>query len=572
MRLKTIVSSITCTVALASCGDMDYKEYANYGKDYMELSYDNVSGLITNIYTKLDYDFGQDYSGGMLASACDEAEYAYTSNDICDFYNGAWSPANAKEKTWTNSYAAIQMCNHYLDDFQGLTFSELALNQDYDAKMYAYKNYTHEARFLRAYFYFNLVRQYGDVPLVEHVPTTAEVNSLTRTSAKEVFAFIETECDDIMNKIIPDYSNLGSWALSTPETARANRLTVIALKARAALYMASPLFNTTNSPELWHKAALANKAVLDSCAKYKKALSKYSELWGENNWSIDKTRDEMIFMRRMYPDATNTLEGYNFPIGVEGGKSGNCPTQTLVDAYEMKATGKLWNEEGSGYNAADPYAGRDPRFGLTVAKNGDTKWPTYNTLALQTYSGGANGAPISGATPTGYYLKKYCDASVNLTAAKKNTKRHTWITYRLGEFYLNYAEAVFKYLGSADAISTEFPLSAREAVNMIRNRSDVKLPALTTGLSNDAFWKKYENERMVELAFEGHRFWDVRRWKEGDKLKSITEMEITKNADGTFTYTRKVVNRSWDDKMYLFPIPQSERMKNPNLTQNAGWK
>ena len=277
-------------------------------------------------------------------------------------------------------------------------------------------------------------------------------------------------------------------------------------------------------------------------------------------------------MRRMYPDATNTLEGYNFPIGVEGGKSGNCPTQTLVDAYEMKATGKLWNETGSGYDPAKPYVGRDPRFELTIAKNGDTKWPTYNTLALQTYYGGANGEPITGATPTGYYLKKYCDASVNLTAGKTNTKRHTWITYRLGEFYLNYAEAVFKYLGSADATSPEFPMSAREAVNMIRNRADVKMPLLTAGLSSEDFWKKYENERMVELAFEGHRFWDIRRWKEGDKLKSIVQMKITKNDDGTFTYTRKIVNRSWDDKMYLFPIPQSERMKNPNLTQNPGWE
>ena len=98
------------------------------------------------------------------------------------------------------------------------------------------------------------------------------------------------------------------------------------------------------------------------------------------------------------------------------------------------------------------------------------------------------------------------------------------------------------------------------------------MPELAVGLSTDAFWKKYENERFVELAFEGHRFWDLRRWKQGDKLKSITEMKITKNVDGTFTYTRKTVSRQWDDKMYLFPIPQSERLKNPNLTQNPGWE
>ena len=97
------------------------------------------------------------------------------------------------------------------------------------------------------------------------------------------------------------------------------------------------------------------------------------------------------------------------------------------------------------------------------------------------------------------------------------------------------------------------------------------MPEFPVGMSNDAFWVKYQNERMVELAFEGHRFYDLRRWKDGDKLKSITEMKLTQNADGTITYTRQVVNRTWDEKMYLFPIPQTEIMKNSNLTQNEGW-
>ncbi len=131
------------------------------------------------------------------------------------------------------------------------------------------------------------------------------------------------------------------------------------------------------------------------------------------------------------------------------------------------------------------------------------------------------------------------------------------LCFRLGEFCISTtAEATFKYLGSADATTVELPMSARQAVNVIRNRQDVNdTPELAEGLTNDEFWKKYENERMVELAFEGHRFYDVRRWKEGSKLATITEMKITKNEDGTFTYTRNVVNRGWDDKMYLFPIP-----------------
>lgn len=235
----------------------------------------------------------------------------------------------------------------------------------------------------------------------------------------------------------------------------------------------------------------------------------------------------------------------------------------------MQETGKFWNETGSGYDPANPYGGRDPRFAMSIVKNGDTGWPSYNTDPIKTYYGGTNGEPVSGATPTGYYLRKLVDRTVSLRPNNPSSTRHSWITYRLGEFYLNYAEAVFKVLGSADATSSDFPMSAREAVNVIRAR--VEMPALEAGLSNDEFWKQYTNERMVELAFEGHRFWDVRRWKEGETFKSITRMKITLNEDGTYTYTRETQSRQWDDKMYFFPIPQSERMKNPNLTQNPGW-
>ena len=393
-------------------------------------------------------------------------------------------------------------------------------------------------------------------------------NSLTRTPVQEVFDAIIEECDQLYEELPADYTQLGLDGISPAESGRVTRYAALALKARAALYAASPLFNTDNNQELWKRAAEANKAVIDTCTKYGFKLGKYTELWGADNW----TNKEMIFVRRYFVNGgDNVLEGYNFPMGVPGGKSGNCPTQNLVDAYEMKATGKLWNEEGSGYDPANPYEGRDPRFAMTIVKNGDTKWPSKNSDPIETFYGGLNAEPLSGATPTGYYLKKYLDSAIDLSANSTTKKaRHSWITYRLGEFYLNYAEAVFKYTGSADNPS-EFNMTAREAVNVVRDRADVKMPLLAAGLTPDAFWAKYQNERMVELAFEGHRFYDLRRWKDGDKLKSITEMKLTKNADGTITYERNVVNRTWNEKMYLFPIPQSERLKNPNLDQNAGW-
>lgn len=571
MKLKKLIYGIACLVTLSACSDeMNYHEYNNYDKDFVTLNFGNVGGLMTTIYNDLDSDFGN-YSGAILGSATDESEYAYTGNDIYDFYNGAWSPTNAKNSTWKASYRAIANCNLFLQEFTGLTFPELKQNSDYPQQMFRYNNYQHEARFLRAYFYFNLVRQYGDVPFTDKVLTGIEANALTPTAAQTIFDYIVSECEDIKMKIISDYTNLGDMALpdEPAENGRAGRLAVLALKARTMLYAASPLFNPTNNKELWYKAALANKELLDACKESGMKLSKtYDALWAADNWSAAEPYGEIIFYRRI--GDSNTFESYNFPAGVEGGKGGNCPTQTLVDAYEMKATGKRWEEAGSGYNPAKPYDGRDPRFALTIAKNGDKKWPNYNTIELQTYEGGINGEPLAGATPTGYYLKKYCNPAIDLRSGKTNKLKHSWITFRLGEFYLNYAEAIFNYLGNPYAVSPEFPLSASEALNQTRQR--VSMPDVPKELGSEEFWKKYQNERMVELAFEGHRFWDVRRWKEADKyFKSIVRMKITKKEDGTFAYTRTTVNRIWEDKMYFFPIPQTELMRNKNLKQNAGW-
>ena len=235
-----------------------------------------------------------------------------------------------------------------------------------------------------------------------------------------------------------------------------------------------------------------------------------------------------------------------------------------------KASGMAWKEAGSGYNPASPYAHRDPRLGMTIAVNGD-KWPDTNSNLLEIYSGGRNALPIAGATPTGYYLKKYLDKTIDISASTgSGGKRHSWITFRLSEFYLNYAECVFHLLGSADATNSTFTLSPREAVNMIRNRSDVGMPEFPIGMSNDAFITKYQRERMVEMAFEGQRFWDVRRWKIGDTQKTIMKMTITLNGEN-LTFERVASNRYWNDKMYLFPIPDAELRINKNLTQNPGW-
>lgn len=560
MKLKNILFGLACMSFMASCADLDYREYTTYDKSYVFTDFGRTGAVVTNIYSYLDSDLPAD---GSLCSACDESEYAWSWSTVLGYTDGRWSSTNAYSR-W--SFEGIRKANFFLEESVNADFSELRFDKNYEAEMKRFNRYQYEVRFLRAYFYFNLARAYGDVPLITKVLTEEEANQVSRTPVAEVFDFIVKECDDIADELPVDYTKLENDAANgtSPETGRITKQTVLALKARTLLYWASPLFNKDNDPTLWQRAAQANKDVIDFCDANNIQLGKYSEIWGTDNYKAK----EMIFVRRI--GDTNSPETTNFPVGMENGNSGNCPSQTLVDAYEMQATGKAWDEEGSGYDANNPYSGRDPRLGMTIAVNGD-KWPDTNPNPLETYTGGRNALPIAGATPTGYYLKKYLDSTTDISSSTgSGGKRHSWVTFRLGEFYLNYAEAVFNYLGSADATDAVFTMSPVEAVNKVRNREDVKMPDFPSGMSADEFIQKYRRERMVELAFEGHRFWDVRRWKDGDSQKNIIEMQITKNGDN-YTYKRVTRSRYWNDKMYLFPIPDSEMRKNPNLTQNPGW-
>lgn len=578
-RIKIFSAVAVGLLALASCTDqMNYNEYYVYDRDYMTQEFGRVEGFLTTAYNEMDYDYGGYYSNALMASATDESEYAYNGNSIEDLYNGALNPTNSHATFWTSSLKGIAYCNLFLDEFADEKFTNYEYNDDYAQQMFKYKNMRWEARFLRAYYYFRLVRQYNGAPLYCHNIPADDLNRLPMSSADKVFDFIKASCDSIKDSFVVDYTNLGDMAITGQiETGRANQLAVLALKARAALYHASPLFNQNNEAELWHQAALATKELVDSAEKQGKALAAtYDCLWAANNYTDKKATQEILFYRSV-ADA-NTLEKANFPVGLEGCNGGNCPTQDLVDAYEMQSTGKGIKEEDSGYDAQNPYTGRDPRFELTICHNETKRWPNWASEPIYTYQGGANALPLNGGTPTGYYLKKLLNAAVDTRPATANTMKHSWVIFRMGEAYLNYAEAVFQYFKSqgrsdaADATSAEFPVSARELASKTRLRS--KMKAMPAGMSNADFWAKYQNERRVELAFEGHRFWDVRRWKEGAKYFSkITEMHITKNEDGTYTYTPKTVNRVWDEKFNFFPIPQSDIMKNPNLDQSiTGWK
>ena len=551
-----VLASAICAIVYG-CG-LDYNESSIYSKDEMfRQRTEGVDKLVWGIYGQLDYDCGYNWTyGAMLSSASDESICPWAESTIHDFYNGRWSARNPNTDPWNKWYSAIRQANFFLEEASELTFDDYRYNKDYNDYLKKYGRYKYEVRLLRAYFYFNLVRTYGDVPLIVDVLDQEDADTVRRAPADKIFDFICSECDAVASMLPTDYESE-----TYQETGRVTRQTAYALKARTLLYAASPLFNVLNDPQRWIDAAEANWDAIEECRKYGAAIGTYQSLWGSDSYR----NPEIIYCIRQ--SESIQFERYNFPMGVEGGNSGNCPTQTLVDAYELRTTGKIWSESGEAYNPDDPYADLDPRFGMTIAKAGDM-WPEYNTLPLQPWYGGLNGQPLPGATTTGYYLKKYCDGTVDLRPNSTSSKRHSFITFRLGELYLNYAEAVWHVLGSADVSSDRFPMSANEAVNVLRSRSDVNMPGFE---GNDNFFERYMRERMVELAFEGHRLWDVRRWKLGkESFSSVTVMEITGSGDRV-KYERKKVEREWDDRMYFFPIPYSELKTNKNLVQNKGW-
>ena len=560
--VKVLPFYLFAFLLLTSCADLDYTEETTRDEEWTFTYFnEGIKGLVSGVYAQVYNNEFASNSAYFLAGATDEAQYALEAGNVNSYVNGGWSPANPFDRTWTKSYTAIADANMFLEKLDEADISDWEQNPEYSKWVSQLELFPYELRFLRAYFYFELFRTYGDVPLVTTTLTNAQANSVKRTPADEIVKFIVEECDAVAPYLPVTYeTEVGS------EVGRATRVAAAALKARTLLYAASPLHNPTGNKTKWAKAAEACKYVLDNAANWGLSLSSYGLLWGHDAFY----NKELIFGlgRGDDSDNGNVFEKANYPVGVENGSSGNCPTQSLVDQYEYQDNGETFGERHPGnidLNLQDPYEGLDPRFALTVVKNGD-EWPSNGAQkkVMETFVGGFNGAPKYGATPTSYYLRKYVDGACVTTADNQTYRRHTWIVFRLGEFYLDYAEAVFNATGSAN--DATYGMTANEAVNVLRNRADIQMPEFTE--DGDAWVKRYERERLVELAFENHRFWDVRRWKKGAQyFKTIQAATISPS----LVLTRSTITRQWDEKYNFYPIPQSELIKNSNLTQNPGW-
>ncbi len=558
MKLDRISLFILACVLPAACVDLNYTEQNTRDEEWTYEYFENgIKNMVFDVYAQVYNNEFEDNSAYFLAGATDEAQYALETGAVNNYVNGGWSTANPYSRTWSKCYTAIADANMFLEKLAQADITSWQYNPDYRNWVQQLELFPYEVRFLRAYFYFELFRSYGDVPLVTTTLTNAQANNVTRTPADEIVKFIVDEIDEIAPYLPVSYvTEVNS------EIGRATRVAAYALKARTLLYAASPLFNPSGDKAKWAKAAEACKFVLDNADAWGLKLSAYGSLWGHDAFF----NPELIF--GLGRGEFNSFEMANYPVGVENGASGNCPTQSLVDQYEYQDNGETFGQRHPGaidLGASDPYEGLDPRFALTIVRNGD-EWPTNGAQKkrIETFRGGFNAAPKYGATPTGYYLKKYVDGACVTTADNQTTRRHTWILMRLGEFYLDYAEAVFYATGSAN--SAAYGMTANEAVNVLRRRASVSMPEFT---EDGAAWvARYERERLVELAFENHRFWDVRRWKKGRQyFSSVQVAEISPSLQ----LTRATVSRQWDDKYYLYPIPQSEIKKNSRLEQNPGW-
>lgn len=581
MKTRVTIIGIFFTLLVGSCNFLELDESTHYEKEDVFTIFSRAKTFLTDIYSYLPVSYGM-IGGALRSAACDEAVYIEGLSAVHRLNNGTWTALSPLDDGW-NFFSGIRAANFFIEEVKGRTFEDTKYNLDYELVMAQFKIYPYEARFLRAYFYFELAKRYGDIPLITTVLTEEEANQLTRTPFAQVIQFITSECDAIAPSLPVRYTNI-----TDAEIGRATRGMAMALKSKALLYAASPLFNSGNDKAKWESAAKAAGDFIKSAEITRTnaenpfegglayAIPSLTNL--TNAWNRNYTQNTELILGVLRAES-NTFERQNYPIGIDGGgTTGHCPTQNLVDAFEMKETG-LPVSASAGYEQVDPafdpnnpYEGRDPRLALTVAVNNST-WPTQYNQPLEIWQGGRSGKPVSYATSTGYYLKKYVVGTTELrTGYTASSGRHAWMMLRYSEILLNYAEAMMEAYNDYNYKTDELPLTAREAVNKVRARAGVEMPPFPETLSPEEFKLKLRNERRVELAFEDQRYWDVRRWKIASQTTDIYGVDIERTGDGTFIYTPVLVERrTFSDKMYLYPIPQSEIFINPNLTQNPGW-
>lgn len=406
-----------------------------------------------------------------------------------------------------------------------------------------------EMKVLRAESYFKLISLFGGVPLITSTFSLEDDFKVARNSYDEVMDFVLSELDEAI-ALLPLEYDAGNKGRITKGAA-------MAIKSRALLYRASPLNNPENDQQKWRDAADAAKAIID--------LNQYALFVDYKTMFLEENiyNSEMIWQRPY-----NQFDSYEeprvelslYPNGYNGFAQVH-PLQNLVDDYET--LNGLLPENDPDYDPQNPYVNRDPRFYATILYDG----APFKGREVETFLPGgldSNEGPVSAwnATQTGYYQLKFANERIT-NPSSSNISQTPWTRYRYAEILLNYAEASY-FLGDE--------ATAREYINMVRSRPGVNMPDVTE--SGDALFDKLVNERRIELVFEEHRWYDIRRWKIFPQVRNEdrTRMIIRKNPDGTKRYEVAFWKEGvFNAANYLLPIPQSEINKNALLEQNPGY-
>ncbi|POY36768.1 hypothetical protein C3K47_10445 [Solitalea longa] len=498
-----------------------------------------------NFYAQLPSEFNGIISPSwLLSSLTDDAMVPSTSTSATSargianqLFDASNSPLNS---TWNSRYTFIRRANLYLQNIDKVP-GDPALNTRLKA----------EVRFLRAYYYYDLVQWFGGVPIITTAQNYDDVDLFRpRNTIAECYDFLIAEMDLAANDLPTSYS--------TADAGRITKQAALAIKCRVEMLKGD-----------WATAAATAKTIMDF--KKNPLLATYTSVF--TTPAATNTEVILAVQHNNSKDERGTQFDLYSMSPYYGGSGSNCPTQNLVDDYEMKTTGKAITDPTSGYDPTKPYLNRDPRLDATILYDN----VVFKSRNMQMYTGGQDvtvntglGITAEKISPTGYYLKKFTNEGNNIMDANVRSS-YNWPLIRFAEVLLNYAECQNMAVGPDDNVY--------DAINQIRKRAG--MPNLPANLTKEEMISVIRHERRIELAFEGFRYWDAKRWKTAENwfssaanpIRKATITYVAATNTRTYDFTKTVTyNRSFLEKHYVFPIPKTEMDKPGNLMiQNKDW-
>jgi hypothetical protein len=541
--MKKILIFIFLGVALSACVNLNRNPVDAYSSSTFFTNETAAMSNLASVYSAIDL------SGFWLDGDAIEFDNI-TDNSYCPFTNqlpyyialGSSTPSLTgkyndlyREYFSTWGYSGIRSANYFIENIDNVSSMDTIERKQMKA----------EAIFLRAADYARMMMCFGGVPLVTKVLQYGEENAIPRSTEAEIATFVESQLAIAANDL--------PLTRSSDQSGRATKGAALALKARVELFEGDYKDAAADSK------AVMNLGIYGLCSNYE------SLFWEKSQDTPDRNQEVIFEVRYSYPDwGSGVSPFYTVP---EGGWNSDNPTQSLVDAYETKNGLSIQNDPT--YDPDHPYQNRDPRFYATIIYPGES-WNgrVYNPLqpvGPDEYYNSSHG----NRSRTGYGLRKWCAPADTLMHAPDDSQGINFIVIRYAEVLLTYAEALIE-------LNQNLP-DAAAAINQVRAR--VGMPPVTA-TDQAGLRACVRNERRVELAFEGLRWYDIKRWKIGSQVMNGPVYGVR---PGTINMTTQQITwlspnhitvgpvRVWNDRNYYFPIPQEDIDASPILFQNPGW-